>query len=81
MNEIVFKLLIRYDLKPCKVFSLDEDKKIEITYGFDNGLLVIDALEKDEDFKSLNLSISQFCERVFSSCQIRYDQENQFYID
>ena len=81
MDKTILKLLETYDLKPCKVFSLDEDKKVEITYGFDNGLLVIDALEKDEDFKSLNLSISQFCERVFSSCQIRYDQENQFYID
>lgn len=83
MSEMdkIKKLIKTYDLQPCKSFSMNDDNEFEITYGFDNGLLVIDALENDEDFKSLNLSISSFCEKTFDMCQLLYNQNSEFFID
>lgn len=80
MEKILLNIMKNYNLQPTKVYTL-KDNKLECMYGFDNNIEILDKISNDEDFKALNLSIPKFCEKLFDLSEIRYSQENEFFID
>lgn len=60
-----------------KHFKTEGDKTVRY-YAFDN---YCDTMSYDDYFKSLDKSLEEVAEMMFSIMEVRYSQENEFFID
>jgi hypothetical protein len=80
-REYILNLAEKYNLIVTKTYTLNNNNKVDVVYMLLNGPKDTEMFFESEEFKSLNIGSDEFSKRLFILYDIRYSQENEFYID
>ena len=81
-NTVIKQLAKKYDLVVSQAFKFNTTKDlVDRKYWFENSPDTLEKLFSDEDFKKLNMKPQTMAYLLFCYLNIRYSQENEFFID
>lgn len=80
-TEKIIKLAKKYDLIASQVFKFNSNGTVDRKYWFENSPDTLEKLFADEMFKELKMKPQTMAYLLFCCLNIRYSQENEFFID